>query len=367
MKEMNHRPINTCLLVLLFASSFSLAACDFIGDQAEGESETDGVSLFPVRIDGDWGYINENGRIRIEPNFNAASSFSEGLARVREGNIGYIDPDGEYVIRPRFVNGRPFAEGLAAVELDGRWGYINKSGAFAINPQFDQAFNFTEGRAFVQTSGGKWEYIDLSGQVVRSAQTPDLLAFNEEENGDDDNQFSSGLALVYDLDLQQYGYIDNTGDMAISFQYAEARSFNEGLAAIKISDSWGFIDTKGNTAISPRYIEAGDFGDGLVPVRENSNEWGYADKGGRMVIPPQYEEARAFSEGRAAVLVDGFWGFIDRSGELLDRPDYDEVSPFEKGAAQVIVEKLDPDNENNRLTTWGYVGRDGKLIWYPTR
>ena len=350
--------IGTCTLCLL-----AISACDFIGDLGNDDPSSGDITLFPVRIDGDWGYINENGRIIIEPDFNTASVFSDGLARVRDGSVGYIDENGDYVIEPRFQNGRPFTEGLAAVEVDGRWGFINKSGAFAINPQYNEAFSFVEGRAFVLTPGFDWQYIDATGQVIRTLETPELNDFDISS----DNNFASGLALVFNDDTNQFGYIDNEGNMSIEFQYSEARAFSEGMAAIKISDSWGFIDTRGNTAISPRYIEAGNFGDGLVPVRETTNEWGYADRSGRIVIEPEFEEARDFSEGRAAVLVDGFWGFIDTSGNVLGRPDYDEVSQFYNGAAQVIVEKRDPNNEDNRLTTWGYVGRDGRLIWFPTR
>ena len=352
------------LLTAVFLFASMSAGCDFIGDLTSDDNEdaTDGIQLFPVRIDGDWGYINENGRIRIEPEFNSAETFSDGLARIREGSVGYIDPSGEYVIEPRFEDGLPFKEGLAAVRVDGRWGYINKSGAFAINPQYSDAYSFKDGRAFVLTPGFDWEYIDQSGAIIRTLETPELTEFETESN-----YYSNGLALVFDFDTDQYGYIDEAGDMAIPFQYAEARAFNEGYAAIKISDSWGFIDRDGNTSISPRYIEAGNFGDGLVPVRENTNTWGYADKNGRMVIEPQFEDARSFSEGRAPVLVDGFWGFIDKSGNLIGKADYDEVFPFEKGVALVIIEKLDPNNENNRLTNFGYLGRDGKLVWFPTR
>ena len=349
-------------IVILFC--ITATGCDFLGDLTNEDDDGghDGVLLFPVRIDGDWGYVNENGRIRIEPEFNSAQNFSEGLARIREGQVGYITPDGEYAIEPRFDDGRSFSEGLAAVRVDGRWGYINKSGAFAINPQYPNAHSFKGGRAFVLTSGFDWEYIDPSGAVIRTVETPELTEFESESN-----DYADGLALIYDFDRDQYGYLDTDGNIAISFQYAEARGFSEGLAAIKISDSWGFIDRKGNTAIAPRYIEAGNFGDGLVPVRENTNTWGYADTEGRMVIQPQFEDARSFSEGRAAVLVDGFWGFIDTSGNLVGLSDFDEVSSYNKGVALVLIETLDPNNENNRLTNFGYLGMDGRYIWFPTR
>src|SRR3954447_22869405 len=61
-------------------------------------------SLFPVKVNGKYGYMTRSGKIAINPQFE-----DEGA----------------------------FAEGLAPVKMGGRWGYIDTSGKFSINPQFE--------------------------------------------------------------------------------------------------------------------------------------------------------------------------------------------------------------------------------------
>ncbi|MEM4657917.1 MAG: WG repeat-containing protein, partial [Candidatus Methanosuratincola sp.] len=79
-----------------------------------------------------WGYIDTRGSEVIPPDFDAAASFSEGLAAVGFGGVvGYIDRSGRLVIEPRFKMGYYFTEGVALVELEGGgWGYIDRSGSF---------------------------------------------------------------------------------------------------------------------------------------------------------------------------------------------------------------------------------------------
>jgi hypothetical protein len=69
------------------------------------EGEPVEQALFPVQVDGKWGYIDRTGTIVIPPQFGFAGSFSEGLARVLVGNMetgkwGYIDHTGAYVWEP---------------------------------------------------------------------------------------------------------------------------------------------------------------------------------------------------------------------------------------------------------------------------
>lgn len=55
------------------------------------------------------------------------SFFSEGLAAAKKtafGQWGFIDGRGDWVIQPQFDDAYPFHEGLAAVKADNQWGYI---------------------------------------------------------------------------------------------------------------------------------------------------------------------------------------------------------------------------------------------------
>ena len=128
-------------------------------------------NLTPVTVNGKYGYIGKNGRVVVQPHFEAAWKFSEGLARVRlDGKCGYIDQSGKVVISPQFEICGDFSEGLAGItvfDANGRFkdGYIDKSGNVVIQPRFDRSFNFHEGLAQVRINR-KLGYIDKTGKYV---------------------------------------------------------------------------------------------------------------------------------------------------------------------------------------------------------
>ena len=67
----------------------------------------------------------KTGTIVINPQFDKAESFSEGLAAVRiGGKEGFIDKTGHYVINPQFDSANSFSDGLAAVRVGDKWGFI---------------------------------------------------------------------------------------------------------------------------------------------------------------------------------------------------------------------------------------------------
>jgi hypothetical protein len=90
-------------------------------------------------------------RLLIPP----ASRFSEGLASVRivtpdTHRVGYIDPSGRVVIQPQFDYADDFSEGLAAVTIGTKSGYIDKTGRLVIQPLFTSASAFSDGLAQVR-------------------------------------------------------------------------------------------------------------------------------------------------------------------------------------------------------------------------
>mgnify|MGYP000471729544 CR=1 FL=1 len=62
------------------------------------------------------------------------------LYRIVENNLfGYISFQGKVVINPEYQGAGEFSEGLAAVRKDGLYGYIDMNGAYAFEPRYDFA------------------------------------------------------------------------------------------------------------------------------------------------------------------------------------------------------------------------------------
>jgi hypothetical protein len=106
------------------------------GRKEEGRKsdKKESVGLFPVNMGGKTGFINREGKLIINPQYDNASNFYDGLALVTTGGkSGYIDKEGKTVINPQFDIGGDFSEGLAAVSTGGKWGYIDKDGKYVWN------------------------------------------------------------------------------------------------------------------------------------------------------------------------------------------------------------------------------------------
>ena len=85
-----------------------------------------------------YGYIDINDNFIIDPQFDAAADFHEGLACVGlNGKYGFVDKIGEYVVQPKFDHTADFHSGVARIKLDGKYGFIDSSGQYIIKPQFD--------------------------------------------------------------------------------------------------------------------------------------------------------------------------------------------------------------------------------------
>lgn len=126
------------------------------------------VSLQPVRIGEKCGYIDQNNRVIIQPKFDEAYTFSEGLACVQFDNkkYGYIDLNGRVAIQAQFNEAWSFSEGLAAVKIENKYGYIDKTGNMVIQDQFDYAYDFNQGKAMVEI-GEKKYHINQAGNLIR--------------------------------------------------------------------------------------------------------------------------------------------------------------------------------------------------------
>ena len=80
------------------------------------------------------------------------------------GRFGYTDKEGKLAINPQFERAQAFSEGLAAVRSGGKWGFVDKTGKLAINPQFEDAGSFVKGLAPAR-EGKRWGFLKPDRQI----------------------------------------------------------------------------------------------------------------------------------------------------------------------------------------------------------
>src|SRR6266853_4189909 len=85
-------------MFVLLAAALGLIAIGIAGWMMLGPS-----TLYPVRVNGKFGYINKSAKMMIPPQFDQAEPFAEGYAPVRMGgNWGFIDQSGTLTISPQY-------------------------------------------------------------------------------------------------------------------------------------------------------------------------------------------------------------------------------------------------------------------------
>ena len=202
--------------------------------------------------------------------------FNEGMARIVdvEGNYGFIDKNGTVIVNPQFKYAEDFSEGLAAFEQNGTWGYIDKKGKIVINPQFDNAFSFDDGVAAV-VSGRQCGVIDKKGNYVINPQFDNVV------------EFSEGMAAFKSGEM--YGFVNKKGEIVINPQFMMAGNFKNGLAVVvSNNEKCGYINKKGEYVITPQFRIAMDFIDDIAIVELNEKE-GIIDKQGKYIVNPQFD------------------------------------------------------------------------------
>jgi len=275
-----------------------------------------GSDLYPVYVleKNKCGYINASGKLIINPGFEEAYVFHEGLAAVKfEKKYGYINTKGEVIIKPTFEGAGIFSEGLAGVKLNDKCGFINLEGKKKIDFKYKNVMAFSEGKALVivndKSDVSSNLYIDKQGKIVLKPKTQYVNC----------QKFSQGLAAVGSQN-NKYGYIDIKGNEKIPLHYDAALSFSEGLGLVKENGKYGFIDINNNYVIKPKYEIALPFSDGLAVVKK-ANEKGYIDRTGKIVIKPKYDYAGNFNNGLAEVRYKekgtAFSAYINKDGKIV--------------------------------------------------
>ena len=317
-------------------------------------------NLLPIVSDGRWGYCDHRGKVAIQPQYEYAGCFHEGLAVCYVGGHDVIiDQTGSKV---GVVDGKTyshFQEGLLVVESNDRDGYATSSGAFALPPVYDMAWPFVDGMAKVEVDK-QVGFIDRTGRFVIPLQEKFIQTFLH------------GAALTTFESERKWGLVTRWGQEVLGARFKSLWGSDCGAFLACEDREIGIIDATGEWVVPPTYeIAGGGFHHGYANVCKD-DRWGVIDGAGNVVLPLKWTYCEGIFEGRIAVYVGGErfpdnilkggqFGYCDLRGRLVIPAQWDEVAPFEGGIAGVTIW------ENDTVCRKGYIDWWGNYIWRPTR
>lgn len=334
------------------------------------------------------------------------STFSEGLARVEldSETFGFINTSGNLVFKGNFYNVGHFYSGRAWVKKEIRgelkYGFINTKGKLVIPCIYDEVEDFSENRTLVNQDG-IWSVINKSGKTL----IDDSVIITEIHNGNggydiEPPAFHNGLMLT--RRDNKFGYVNASGKIVISCQYAIALDFSDGVAMVakekketakqevgegkSVIDSlynslpgedpqeyvYEIIDKKGKVIkvldgrIKPDMSD--NFSDGMFPVYDGRKK-GFINKHGKIIVQPQYDGSGTFNYSDGVVITqirgersdnkDGYMRLIDTKGKTVSEIPfcndqgcmYDSKGAYHEGLLAIKIKGF-----------WGYMDKQGKMV-----
>ena len=288
------------------------------------------VSAFAEREKLTFGYLDRQGNVVIEPQFDYAYPFKDGLARYFVGELQEMG---------------------AQVPWHGSYGYINMSGEIVIPAVYDKAEDFRNGRAVV-VRDGKYGVIDREGNAivdfiydsisrtsVKDADDPNFVAYCGEISSK-----SLGKSVTYTGPGSGERFLlSQDGDLLFSMECDSLISYKD----------WVSVRRKvGGNSLYAVYLPDGrqvtDFiwrtvlpaGEGLIRFENQAGLFGYMDLSGSILIPARFDCSGRFENGFAVAHENGRYCLINTAGETVR--EYDPEIDYLDALPTDVISRVTP-------------------------
>ena len=283
--------------------------------------ESQQAGIYPVKNNGYWGALNENGIETIHCIFDSLLNISDTQIIVRFKNqFGIISKTEDWLVPPQ-----PYPLQL-----------VNDSCYLQLQPQnkFLKKFKgeviyFTDNTLCFKKDvweehlpDGTLKTLDYQGRILSRIDPPQLdkleKIFPEQEG-------MRGIKRD-----GKYGFIDSRGRLRIANRYDGIGEFHEGMAPVKLIGKWGFLNQQDQIVINPNFESVESFNNGLSIVRK-SGKAGVINKDGKFILNPNYDSIAQQVNLKLRLYQNRLIGLADNQGNILIEPRFEKLEELENG------------------------------------
>jgi len=289
-------------------------------------------------------YIDVNGKVKLEVPYQDAYSFSNGKAKVIEGdNYNFINKNG--VILGQW---KELPDNYRPIKYNEKYGYINKNGKLALSYEYEQAKDFKDGYAQIGNEQ-YWAIIDLEGKKISDwyekihdfdgeiaiVEKLGNIGFINKKGKFVGKWYSEIEPLEFGLykvsKYEKYAIVNKSGNIVTQW-YDKVYKFNGRFLKVEKEGKFAYLNEIGGLIIG-WYDQVGELENNTILVKNNNKYAYYNTK--HQTTSEWFDTLSTYSDGYAVAVQNGQYGFIDKQGIVKIGFNFDFALNFNNGLAVV--------------------------------
>jgi len=281
--------------------------------------------------------MDANGRIRLEPVYDAIGEFKEyGYAVMqRQGKVGMLNLQGKEVISPKYDDLKVLDSLLIAVMDGGAWMVVNLDEEVVLEKGY-QRVQVWESYYLAFMQNDKWGIKTRTGRLLCPADY-DAITFK-------------GAHFITQKG-DNLGLLNLDGKVILSTFAQDIKIYNDSLFFYKEVSGWGAVDEHGKQLIPPEFDNFSKLSDNFIQLVRRGKFFAYSILINRLISDGEYDAFYPFSKKYLIVKENRQLGLLDWVGNVILKPQYNEIQAY--GREQFRA---------NQSGQWGIVGTDDEVI-----